>query len=70
LARPVPAGWCDRINPRVLPFWYYGLRGLSLVIVPFTQFGVVDLSIFYGLQLGGDWASNLCSDQPAVRAAR
>jgi predicted MFS family arabinose efflux permease len=41
------SGWmCDRFNPRVLLFWYYGLRGLSLVIVPFTQFDVVSLSIF------------------------
>ena len=51
------SGWmCDRFNPRVLLFWYYGLRGLSLVIVPFTQFDVVSLSIFsifYGL----DWVA-------------
>jgi MFS family permease len=50
-------GWlCDRFNPRVLLFWYYGLRGLSLAIVPFTQFDVVSLSIFsvfYGL----DWVA-------------
>jgi MFS family permease len=51
------SGWlCDRFNPRVLLFWYYGLRGLSLVVVPFTQFDVVSLSIFsifYGL----DWVA-------------
>jgi predicted MFS family arabinose efflux permease len=51
------SGWlCDRCNPRVLLFWYYGLRGLSLVIVPFTQFDAVSLSIFsvfYGL----DWVA-------------
>ena len=51
------SGWmCDRFNPRILLFWYYGLRGLSLVIVPFTQFDVVSLSIFsifYGL----DWVA-------------
>jgi predicted MFS family arabinose efflux permease len=51
------SGWlCDRFNPRVLLFWYYGLRGLSLAIVPFTQFDVVSLSIFsvfYGL----DWVA-------------
>jgi MFS family permease len=51
------SGWlCDRFNPRVLLFWYYGLRGLSLVILPFTQFDVVSLSIFsifYGL----DWVA-------------
>ena len=51
------SGWlCDRFNPRVLLFWYYSLRGLSLLIVPFTQFDVVSLSlfsIFYGL----DWVA-------------
>ena len=51
------SGWlCDRCNPRVLLFWYYGLRGLSLIALPFTQFDVVSLSIFsifYGL----DWVA-------------
>ena len=51
------SGWlCDRFNPRVLLFWYYGLRGLSLAIIPFTEFDVVSLSIFsvfYGL----DWVA-------------
>jgi sugar phosphate permease len=51
------SGWmCDRFNPRVLLFWYYGLRGLSLILIPFTQFDAVSLSIFsifYGL----DWVA-------------
>jgi MFS family permease len=51
------SGWmCDRFNPRVLLFWYYGLRGLSLVVVPFTSFDSVSLSVFavfYGL----DWVA-------------
>jgi MFS family permease len=51
------SGWlCDRYNPRVLLFWYYSLRGLSLIVVPFTQFDVVSLSlfsVFYGL----DWVA-------------
>jgi MFS family permease len=51
------SGWmCDRFNPRLLLFWYYGLRGLSLIVVPFTQFDAVSLSIFavfYGL----DWVA-------------
>jgi MFS family permease len=45
---------CDRFNPRLLLFWYYGLRGLSLMMLPFTSFDAVSLSIFsvfYGL----DW---------------
>ena len=51
------SGWlCDRYSPRVLLFWYYGLRGLSLVIMPFTSFDPISLSIFsvfYGL----DWVA-------------
>jgi MFS family permease len=51
------SGWlCDRYSPRVLLFWYYGLRGLSLVIIPFTSFDPVSLavfSVFYGL----DWVA-------------
>jgi sugar phosphate permease len=40
----------------VLLFWYYGLRGLSLVLVPFTSFDPLSLSVFavfYGL----DWVA-------------
>jgi MFS family permease len=51
------SGWmCDRFNPRVLLFWYYGLRGLSLVLVPFSSFDPLSLSVFavfYGL----DWVA-------------
>lgn len=51
------SGWmCDRYNPRLLLFWYYSLRGLSLVIMPFTDFGPASLAIFavfYGL----DWVA-------------
>jgi len=51
------SGWAsDRFNPRVLLFWFFGLRGLSLVILPFTQFDTLSLSVFavfYGL----DWVA-------------
>jgi predicted MFS family arabinose efflux permease len=51
------SGWlCDRYSPRVLLFWYYGLRGLSLVIMPFSSFDHLSLSafsVFYGL----DWVA-------------
>jgi len=51
------SGWmCDRFNPRVLLFWYYGLRGLSLLLIPFTSFDPISLSVFavfYGL----DWVA-------------
>ena len=53
------SGWLtDRYNSRTLLFWYYGLRGLSLVVLPFTNFDVVSLSIFavfYGL----DWVATV-----------
>jgi MFS family permease len=48
----------DRFDSRVLLFWYYGLRGLSLVVLPFTHFDVVSLAIFavfYGL----DWVATI-----------
>jgi predicted MFS family arabinose efflux permease len=51
------SGWlCDRYSPRVLLFWYYGLRGLSLLLIPFSTFDGVSLSVFsvfYGL----DWVA-------------
>ncbi len=53
------SGWLtDRANPRVLLFWYFGLRGLSLVILPFTSFDAFSLSafaLFYGL----DWVATV-----------
>lgn len=48
----------DRFNARILLFWYYGLRGLSLAVLPFTNFDVVSLaifSVFYGL----DWVATV-----------
>lgn len=48
----------DRFDSRILLFWYYGLRGLSLVVLPFTNFDVVSLGIFavfYGL----DWVATV-----------
>ena len=51
------SGWlCDRYSPRVLLFWYYSLRGLSLVLIPFSPFDGTSLSVFavfYGL----DWVA-------------
>lgn len=47
---------CDRFSPRVLLFWYYSLRGLSLVLIPLTNFDDLSLgifSVFYGL----DWVA-------------
>src|SRR6516225_9249686 len=46
------SGWLsDRFDNRYLLFWYYGLRGLSLMYLPFA----FNLS-FYGLSFYGlDW---------------
>lgn len=53
------SGWLtDRYDPRKLLFAYYGLRGLSLIYLPFADFTVSGLSLFamfYGL----DWIATV-----------
>jgi MFS family permease len=53
------SGWLtDRYDPRKLLFVYYGLRGLSLIYLPFADFSFRGLSlfaIFYGL----DWIATV-----------
>jgi MFS family permease len=53
------SGWLsDRYSNRWLLFWYYGLRGLSLIFLPFTDFSFYGLSlfaVFYGL----DWIATV-----------
>jgi hypothetical protein len=47
-------------------FWYYGLRGLSLIYLPFTDFTFYGLSlfaVFYGL----DWIATV---PPTVKPPR
>lgn len=65
-AGTVASGWLsDRYDNRWLLFWYYGLRGLSLVYLPFSDFSFVGLSLFaafYGL----DWIATV---PPTVRLA-
>ncbi len=55
----IGSGWLsDRFDSRWLLFWYYGLRGLSLLYLPFTDFGVYELAlftVFYGL----DWLATV-----------
>jgi predicted MFS family arabinose efflux permease len=55
----VGSGWLsDRYDNRWLLFWYYSLRGLSLVFLPFTDFILYGLSlfaVFYGL----DWIATV-----------
>ena len=60
----IMSGWLsDRYENRWLLFWYYGLRGLSLLFLPFTDFSFYGLSLFamfYGL----DWIATV---PPTVR---
>jgi MFS family permease len=53
------SGWLtDRVEPRKLLFYYYGLRGLSLIYLPFANFTFGGLSLFaviYGL----DWIATV-----------
>ncbi|HEY6870646.1 MAG TPA: MFS transporter [Novosphingobium sp.] len=53
------SGWLtDRYNPRLLLVIYYGLRGLSLIALPFLDFGTLSLgvfAVFYGL----DWIATV-----------
>jgi len=55
----IGSGWLsDRFDSRWLLFWYYGLRGLSLLYLPFTDFTFYGLSlfaVFYGL----DWLATV-----------
>src|SRR5580704_7703309 len=55
----IGSGWLsDRFDNRWLLFWYYGLRGLSLLYLPFTTFTFYGLSlfaVFYGL----DWIATV-----------
>jgi MFS family permease len=58
------SGWLsDRFDNRWLLAWYYGLRGLSLLGLPLTQFtftGLAPFAMFYGL----DWIATV---PPTVR---
>jgi sugar phosphate permease len=59
------SGWLsDRWSNRWLLFWYYGLRGLSLIYLPYALdisfFGLSLFAVFYGL----DWIATV---PPTVR---
>lgn len=60
------SGWLtDRYDPRRLLAVYYGLRGLSLLALPFLDFGQTSLTVFavfYGL----DWIATV---PPTVKLA-
>ena len=55
----IGSGWLsDRFDPRWLLFWYYGLRGISLLYLPFTDFTFYGLSLF-GVFYGLDWIATV-----------
>jgi len=60
------SGWLtDRFDSRKLLFMYYGLRGLSLIYLPYSGFGLYGLSafaVFFGL----DWIATV---PPTLRLA-
>ena len=57
----------DRFDSRMLLFVYYGLRGLSLILLPYVfgspQFGLILFIVFYGL----DWVATV---PPTVQLSR
>ena len=62
----IGSGWLsDRVDNRVLLGWYYGLRGLSLIWLPFTHFDVLSLSLF-SIFFGLDFIATV---PPTVRLA-
>ena len=53
------SGWLsDRYDSRWLLFWYYGLRGLSLVYLPYADLTLWGLGLF-GLFYGLDWIATV-----------
>ena len=61
------SGWLsDRYDARVLLFWYYGLRGIALIFLPYafgiSYFGLPIFAVIYGL----DWIATV---PPTVRLA-
>jgi sugar phosphate permease len=64
LVGTIGSGWLsDRYDCRALLCWYYGLRGLSLLFLPYSTFTLYGLSLFaafYGL----DWIATV---PPTVR---
>ncbi|MFD4929419.1 MFS transporter [Peribacillus butanolivorans] len=55
------SGWLsDRFDNRWLLFWYYGLRGASLVLLPFAlQEGSIILLIIFSVFYGLDWIATV-----------
>ena len=53
------SGWLsDRYDNRWLLFWYYGLRGLSLLYLPYSDLSLWGLGLF-GMFYGLDWIATV-----------
>ncbi|HTM76191.1 MAG TPA: MFS transporter [Devosia sp.] len=66
LGGTISAGWLsDRFDNRWLLFWFYGLRGLSLLYLPFSGFSLEALALF-GVFYGLDWVATV---PPTVKLA-
>ncbi|MEQ2528392.1 MFS transporter [Bacillaceae bacterium CLA-AA-H227] len=63
------SGWLsDRIDNRWLLFWYYALRGLSLLLLPYAlQQGSLTLLMIFTVFYGLDWIATV---PPTINIAR
>jgi predicted MFS family arabinose efflux permease len=62
----IVAGWLsDRIGSRWLLFWFYGLRGIALALLSFSDFTLYGLGIFAAFY-GMDWIATV---PPTVKLA-
>jgi len=61
------SGWLtDRFSSRMLLFWYYGLRGLSLIFLP-QAFGIAAIGLpVFAVWYGLDWIATV---PPTLRLA-
>ncbi|WP_154120635.1 MFS transporter [Paenibacillus monticola] len=54
------SGWLsDRFDSRWLLFWYYGLRGLSLIFLPYALNGGYTLLLVFSVFYGLDWIATV-----------
>jgi predicted MFS family arabinose efflux permease len=59
------SGWLtDRFNSRYLLFWYYALRGLSLLLLPYSLSHPASWLSFFAIFYGLDWVATV---PPTVR---
>lgn len=63
------SGWLsDRFDNRWLLFWYYGLRGLALLLLPFAlSKGSIILLVLFSIFYGLDWIATV---PPTVNISR